>query len=212
MTVLDIEHESRELKPGTTGWSAADLDDPALECYWFGGRYEIIEGVLTVMAPAYFSGGEALDNLVYLVKRHLEGLGVYGGFSHEVDIIISSTRVVRADAVYLDSNAKKAQRSAVEDRKRRDPDRSRIYVPPSLVIESVSPGHEAHDRKTKRRWYAEFGVPRYWLLDVFEKSLECLILDGGSYRVDAAAQGNHGSVTPASFPGLDLRLEKIWPE
>ena len=46
--------------------------------------------------------------------------------------------------------------------------------------------HEAHDRVTKRRWYAEFGVANYWLLDVFGRSLECLVLDGGEYRADAA--------------------------
>ena len=49
---------SKPFEPGTTGWTASDLDDPAIEREWFRGRYEIVEGVLTKMPPAYFTGGD----------------------------------------------------------------------------------------------------------------------------------------------------------
>lgn len=47
---------SRPFEPGTTGWTVHDLDDPEIERQWFEGRYEIVEGVLTKMPPAYFTG------------------------------------------------------------------------------------------------------------------------------------------------------------
>lgn len=40
----------KPFEPGTTGWTAADLDDPRIEREWFRGRYEIVEGVLTLLS------------------------------------------------------------------------------------------------------------------------------------------------------------------
>ena len=91
----------------------------------------------------------------------------------------------------------------------RDPERTRILVPPTLVIESLSPGHEAHDRRTKRKWYAEFGVPNYWLFDPFARSMECLMLESGTYRVDRHARGDD-ELRPSLFPGLVVPLGEVW--
>ena len=93
----------------------------------------------------------------------------------------------------------------------RSPDlkRTRILVPPLLVIESISPGHEHHDRETKRRWYTEAGVPNYWILDAFEQSLDCLALRDGEYRVDRSGKGK-AIVRPRAFPGLSIPLGQVW--
>ena len=80
-----------------------------------------------------------------------------------------------------------------------------------LVIESVSPGHESHDQETKRNWYAEFGVQNYWLLSVFDRSLQCLFLEDGDYAVDCTGTGD-AVLTPKLFPGLRLPLAEVWPE
>lgn len=210
MTLLDQPITQKEFKPGTTGWTAADLDDPEIERLWFAGRYEIIEGVLTEMAPAYFSGGEGLSQLMFRLQEHVHKAGGSGGFAQEVDIVISRRRVVRADGVYLDPSTKERQRRAAIAEKRKNLRRTRILVPPTLVIENISPGHEDHDRETKRSWYAEFGIVNYWLLDVFNRSLECLVLEGAEYRVDTSGQGNSGTVQPSLFLGLTLSLAEIF--
>jgi hypothetical protein len=54
--------KSKPFCPGTTGWTASDLDDPRIEAKWEWGRYEIINGVLTRMPAAYF-GGQMLADL-----------------------------------------------------------------------------------------------------------------------------------------------------
>ena len=59
MQNMPLTVESRPFLPGTTGWTASDLDDPQIERLWFSGRYEIVEGVLTSMPPAYLAGGSA---------------------------------------------------------------------------------------------------------------------------------------------------------
>jgi Uma2 family endonuclease len=201
----------KPFEPGTTGWTADDLDDPAVEAEWERGRFEIIEGVLTTMPAAYFEGGEATTNLLVLVSSHLRSKGVRGGFASEVDIIIDTSRVVRADAVYLAPEDKRRQRSAAADAGREDLRRTRILVPPTLVIESISPGHERHDEHTKRRWYAEFGVSHYWPMNPFERTLQCLSLRGLTYAEDASGRDND-VVRPAAFPGLVISLQDVWAE
>src|SRR2546421_10426450 len=96
-----IGPSSKPFEPGTTGWTASDLDDPAIGGEWFRGRYEIVEGVLTKMPPAYFTGGESLFKLMVRVNRHCEAHGPAGSFATEVDIVIDEPRVAVSDAVFL---------------------------------------------------------------------------------------------------------------
>ena len=202
---------SKPFKPGTTGWTAGDLDDPQVEGMWVRGSYEIIEGVLTRMPPSYFAGSTAIHKLAYRLTAHLESRGMPAELGPEVDIVIDDTRVLKADYAYLTSEDLRRQADASRAAGRPDPRRARLYVPPTLVIESVSPGHELHDERTKRKWYAEFGVPHYWLFNPFERSLECLVLERASYRVDQAARGD-ADVRPALFPGLVVALAAVWSD
>ena len=82
-------------------------------------------------------------------------------------------------------------------------------MPPTLVIESLSPGHEDHDLETKRRWYAEFGVPDYWILDAFAEELVCLRLKGRNYVEDVRGRGKQ-VVRSSLFEGLKIDLGEVW--
>jgi hypothetical protein len=95
--ILHIEQfeETRPFEPGTTGWTVDDLDDPEIERKWFAGRYEIVEGVLTTIPPAYFDGSLAQQNLVRMIERHLDCSGAPGRFAPAVDFIIAPRRLAR---------------------------------------------------------------------------------------------------------------------
>jgi Uma2 family endonuclease len=200
---------SKPFRPGTTGWTASDLDDPRIEGKWLRGSYEIVEGVLTRMPPAYFVGGKSLFNLMYLVRAHQDRSSIEGSFSVEVDIIIDEERVAKADAVWMTPREQEVQAEASRNAGRSDPERTRILIPPSLVIESVSPGHERHDHRVKRKWYSEFGVPNYWLLNAYERTLECLSLSSGEYGTDQSGSAD-GVIQPSMFPGLTVPLRSVW--
>lgn len=201
---------SKPFKPGTTGWTASDLDDPRIESKWLRGSYEIIEGVLTRMPPAYFAGSSAIHKLAYRLTTYLESQGGPAELGPEVDIVIDETRVLKADYVYLSPQDMRRQAEASRAAGKPDPRRARLYVPPTLVIESVSPGHESHDERTKRKWYAEFGVPNYWMLNVFDRTLRCLVLEATVYRDDVAGR-DADELRPSAFPGLVIPLTKVWP-
>lgn len=202
---------TRRFLPGTTGWTASDLDDPAVERAWLRGSYEIVEGVLTTMPPAYFAGGNATVNLTLLLKEYSKRQKLRWRFATEADIEVDELRVPRADAVMLTPRDARRQDAAAKARGKADPQRVRILVPPTLIIESVSPGHELHDRRTKKAWYAEFGVPHYWIVDAYEKTLECFRLDGAKYQLDAKGNGDQ-NIKRVAFAGLTIPLRGVWEE
>jgi Uma2 family endonuclease len=201
---------AKPFRVGTTGWTIRDLMDPRIEPLWQNGAYEVIEGVLATMPPAFFHASACLDRLVDRAKASFGHDPSVGQFAPEVDIAVNEDRVVRADSVFATPGDLDRQAKAVAERPWiEDPKRCPFFIPPTLVIESVSPGHERHDRVTKRRWYAEAGVPNYWILDPLGKSLECLVLEGGEYAVDQAGTADD-ELRPRLFPGLILRLRELW--
>lgn len=65
----------------------------------------------------------------------------------------------------------------------------------------------------KLRWYAELGVPEYWIIDAEAKTLERLVLRDGSFVIAAsldATDGSENTFRPESFQGLEIQLEKLW--
>ena len=167
------------LRPGTMGWSIADLDDPDIYFQWAEGRFEIHDGVLVAMPASQFYGGAAAMSLSDLLKPYLRGLGLRPTFAPEADIEVLPDRVVRGDTVAIWGDDRQKF-----DALRFPPPRTHwsehaLTIPPTMVIESISVGHERHDRQTKRRWYADFGVRHYWIVDGLRHTLDCLLLDGG---------------------------------
>ncbi|HZL35963.1 MAG TPA: Uma2 family endonuclease [Tepidisphaeraceae bacterium] len=200
----------RRFTPGTTGWTEDDLDDPGIERLWHRGGYEIIEGVLTKMPAAYLDGSLPLRRLVRQVERQLEQRSIAGEFAFEVDLVINQIRIPVVDAVFL-TQAQMEQQGAIQGarKSRRSLRYGRLRVAPELIIESISPGHELHDRQTKREWYREFGVSNYWLFDAYRRTLECLHLKDGVYRTDVAGK-DQDEISPVMFGGISLVLSKVW--
>jgi Uma2 family endonuclease len=80
---------------------------------------------------------------------------------------------------------------------------------PDLVVEIVSPSSTRHDRVTKLRWYAQIGVPEYWIVDGAARTLERLVLNDGVYTI-AASLADAEVFRPESFEGLVIPLAEVW--
>jgi Uma2 family endonuclease len=206
---LQAPHRKRFV-PGTTGWSEDDLDEPRIEARWERGGYEIVEGVLARTPAAYLQESLPLGRLVRQVERHLETNRLPGEFAFGVDLVVDPIRVARVDALLLTPEQIRKQAQIEARRKRPRPiSYGRLRVAPQLIIESISIGHELHDRQTKLGWYRTFGLSHYWLLDPFRRTLDCLRLEGNDYVIDAAA-AESAELTPTLFARLVLRLGEIW--
>ena len=82
---------------------------------------------------------------------------------------------------------------------------------PDLVVEVVSPSSRRYDRVKKLAWYAQKGVPEYWLVDADARTLEQLRLEGESYVIVAAVADDE-TFRPATFEGIEIPLAKLWAE
>ena len=80
---------------------------------------------------------------------------------------------------------------------------------PDLVVEVVSPSSRRYDRVVKARWYAEIGVPEYWIVDPESRTVERLVLTEGRWTIATTAAEDE-PFEPPSFPGLALDLTKLW--
>lgn len=199
----------RRFTVGTTGWSADDLDDARVERHWHEGRFEIVEGVLTIMPAAYRDGTLPLSRLRRIAERHFDRVKLEGEFTNEDDFIVGRKRVARVDLMFMTPDDDRRQEVANAQRGKPRLRFGRVLVPPTLIVESLSLGHEEHDRETKRRWYAEAGVPNYWLLDAYQRTLECLVLEPGNYRIDQSGRAAD-ELRPSAFPGLVIPLAELW--
>jgi len=207
-TVADIS--VKPFKPGSSGWTVEDLEAPEVWSAWESGRYELVEGVITEMPPAVFDGSSAVVKLIRLVLDQVEDSGLSVEPASECDIVLAPTRIVRADGIILLTSELRRSRQLSRAAGAVVNARQKILVPPSLVIESVSLGHESHDRQLKRLWYAEFGVPNYWILDALRKTVDFLRLENGAY-VENARSGTTASVRPTAFGGVEVEMFKVWP-
>ena len=80
---------------------------------------------------------------------------------------------------------------------------------PDLVVEIVSPSSQRYDRVTKLRWYAQLGIPEYWLIDGAARTLERLVLRDGTYAI-AMSLAEDETFRPESFDGLEIPLSELW--
>jgi Uma2 family endonuclease len=80
---------------------------------------------------------------------------------------------------------------------------------PDLVVEVLSASSRRYDRVTKLRWYAELGVPEYWLVDPEARTLERLVLREAAYVI-AVSLAEAETFRPESFEGLAIPLARLW--
>ena len=78
---------------------------------------------------------------------------------------------------------------------------------PDLVIEVVSPDYRHHDTVTKRRDYAQAGIPEYWIVDPGEEQITVLVLEEGSYREHRARRGE--VATSVLLPGFQVEVGEL---
>lgn len=83
---------------------------------------------------------------------------------------------------------------------------------PSLAIEIVSEGDEAHHRDyvTKREEYLAFGLLEYWIVDRFARRVVVLVRDGDVWAEHVFVDGQVAS--GLVLPGFVVNVADLWAE
>ncbi len=160
--------------------------------------YEIIEGVLYVSPRPRPLHQVVAYRLLMLIGTHVEALSI-GMLVPDADLIISERDTyVSPDIMFFAGD-----RFAGVNRD------DFIRLVPDLIVEVLSPTTEDYDRRTKRRTYAELGVPHYWIVDPRSKTLiECTQPAAGKYEEHAVTPDQF--FRPALFPDLAIDLNRLF--
>ena len=138
-------------------------------------RYELIDGVAYLMAPAPTLDHQDVAGEIYRqLANALEGkpcrafiapidvrFPKVGEADEQVDTVLQPDVLVVCDSSKLD--------------------RRGVRGAPDLVVEVLSPGTSSHDHVRKRRVYERAGVAEYWLVHPLDRMVTVYRLLGGEY-------------------------------
>jgi Uma2 family endonuclease len=158
-------------------------------------KAELIDGEI-VMSPR--ASGEHQE-IVYRLAARLDDWVRpcrTGRVLQDVDVTLDERLVYAPDVVFLSLEHK--------DRYRR----GRIFGPPDLAVEIISPGSVRMDRVRKFRDYLRYGVRWYWIMEQEGPVLEEYEAVEGVYVRRTTVEGEE-SFSPLVFPGLTFPLKPL---
>lgn len=163
-----------------------------------GCRYEILAGELTKEPSPFTLHQRVSRELGYILLVYLRRTNPLGEiFNAPLDLTLNEFTVVQPDIMYISGE----QKDIIKE--------TRIDGAPLLVVEIISETSRRKDRLRKRRVYQEAGIQHYWLVDPYEKTIECLAPHDGEYIL-AASGMDEETVTHPDFPGLSIPLSELW--
>lgn len=157
-----------------------------------GARAELIEGELVMSPSPKERHQRILLNLTLALDAVVRPPALGRLYTAPFDVHLPSGDIVQPDLIFVST----ANRGIIQDWIRGVPD---------LLVEILSPDSSQRDRVLKRALYERNGVPRYWIVDPEQPSVELLTLSGGVY----VAQAPSPRLQSPAFPGLDLPLQAL---
>ncbi len=159
-------------------------------------RYELINGRLKEMPAPGFEHQSILGRLYVKVWEVVvkENLGEV--LPAPFDVILSETVVVQPDIVFISQENLRNIKSG------------RLFGPPDLAVEIVSPSSYYRDRYEKFKLYEEFGIKEYWIVLPGEKVIEVWCLKDGKYVLHSIA-ADKSEVESCVLKGFKVKVEEV---
>ncbi len=159
-------------------------------------RYELINGRLEGMPAPSFEHQDVLGEIYTLIKLHVKGTSLGKVLPAPFDVILSEAVVVQPDIVFISKDNLKNIKGG------------RLFGPPDLAIEIVSPGSYHRDRYEKFSLYERYGVKEYWLVYPEYRAIEVWCLKEGRYALHSVAAGS-GEVESCVLKDFKVKVEEV---
>lgn len=162
-----------------------------------GKRYELIGGQLFV-ASAPDLVHQRISGRTFRAFTYFLDDNPIGEILATPGVIFSDFDGVIPDLVYLSNERRDEIASG-----------ARIYGPPELVIEILSPGNAMRDRREKLQLYNRFGVAEYLIIVPLERAVEVHRRENGVLRLSATYAGDDVITTPW-LPGFSCVARSLF--
>lgn len=164
-------------------------------------RYELIEGELYVSCAPGIPHQLVLNNLQFELTNYLKQNPI-GRLVPGPGAVFDRYNSVIPDIVFVR-----------KDRWNTIVSKNRFNAAPDLLIEIVSPGSTDYSRdfNLKRKVYSKFGVPEYWVVDGWSKSVIVFGLEDNTLKEVTRFRETDSLESPI-FPGLSLKLSDVFTD
>lgn len=159
-------------------------------------RVELIDGEFFVTPAPRLPHQDVILRLGTLLQIFVKSRGLGKIVIAPFDCVLSNEVVVQPDLLFIRAD----QLPDATDR---------LYGPPDVAIEVLSPTNATHDRIVKRNLYEAYGVPEYWIVDPDEKTVEVMHLREGRYELVGIFEGDDRIESP-TFPNLDVKTAAVF--
>jgi Uma2 family endonuclease len=188
------QKEAKRRFPRQGEWTYEDW----LELPNDGWKYEIIDGVLYMSPPPLIVHQRLSIRISTLMHTYAE--------RNQLGVVLTAPCGVRLPGQPIpfepDILFVKRERLAIVGER---------YVEgaPNLIVEILSPSNAAYDVETKFQVYQDAGVPEYWLVNPWEKTVTIHHLVNGVYT-SAGQYGVEERVTSHELTGFTLSMQSLF--
>jgi len=153
-------------------------------------RRELAYGVLREPPAPFFSHQHVVLRIARVLADHVEARRLGEVAISPVDVILDRERalIVQPDVLFVSTD----RLSII---------RNQVWGAPDLVVEVLSPGTEAYDRREKLAWYRQYGVREYWVADPAARSV--VVFDFTGPGVVQRVARDADSIQSGVLPDLD---------
>ncbi|MCP5500376.1 MAG: Uma2 family endonuclease [Leptospiraceae bacterium] len=162
-----------------------------------GAPFQLIEGELIFMAAPEIKHQRISRTIVYAIQTYLLKNNLGELLYSPVDVKLDEKTVVQPDIVFVS-----IKRSSIIDRL--------IHGAPDFVVEILSKGNVATDRKKKMKLYGTFGVTEYWIVNPMQENIEVYHNRMG-IMFKTKTLDKTGTIHSKAIEGFSLKVSEIFP-
>jgi len=161
-------------------------------------RYEVLDGDLYVVPAPNIKHQRVSLNLTLALHQHVRDKTLGEILEAPCDVVLSDENVVQPDILFV-----RKERAGIIGE-------NNLQAAPDIMIEILSEGTRRKDLEVKRKIYAGFGAPEYWIVDPMADTVEVLVWSELGY-IRAGFYGKSDRLSSPLLPELNLPLHKVFP-
>ncbi len=173
-------------------------------------RYELIDGVVYLLASPGFTHQRILGELYASFREHLSSHDICDAFMAPFDIkLIRQNIKLLREETEDDINVVQPDLIILCDYLKDIDEKDKYQGTPTLAVEILSPSTRSKDRVKKLDLYMESGMEEFWIIDPKTKSVMVYSFKDGELDADTIYTSGQ-TAESICFPELSVSLDKLF--